>query len=145
MSFSLSIIFAEQILSKTSEYFRFETITKINLIDYSEDDNYPYVSFILEEDIPFFPIELFVRYKNNSFDSPEKNVDDILEKISNDTWENVNYTTVELTEFLLDYYNISKNDLFDKTLLNKYLINDIYIFPNKRLFLILLHKLFIVS
>ena len=42
----------------------------------------------------------------------EKIIYEIISKISNDTWTNVNYTTVELAEFLLHHYNGSKMDLF---------------------------------
>ena len=133
ISLLLAIIFTQQILSKTIEYFQFETITKINLIDYSDDFNYPYVSFVLKEEIPYFPLDLFVRYKNNSTIVPEKSDErnKIFSKISKDPWNNVNYTTVEQTEFVLNYYNVSKSDLFDKHVLDKYLMNDITIIPNK--------------
>ena len=133
ISFFLAILFSEQILSKTIEHFQFKTITKINLIDSSDDNNYPYVSFVLNEDIPYFPIELFVRFKNNSINNSfneEIFKFDIISKFSNDKWENINYTTVELAEFVLGHFNVTKNDLFDKQLLSKNLMTDISIIPD---------------
>ena len=55
---------------------------------------------------------------------------EIISKFSNDTWDNINYTTVELAEFVLDHFNVTKNDLFDKQLLDKNLMTDISIIPN---------------
>ena len=128
--FSLAILFSEQILSKTIEYFQFETITKINLIDYSNDDNYPYVSFVFNDYIPTFPMEPFVKYRNNSTKKHSGKFLTIT-RFSNDKWNNTNYSTVEEAEFVLNYYNISKIDLFDKHLFDENLMNYISIIPNK--------------
>ena len=63
ISLSLAILFAEKILTNTRKYFQFETIIKIKLVDYDNDANYPYMSFIFSDKMPYFPINLFERKK----------------------------------------------------------------------------------
>ena len=131
---SLTLLFAEKILSHTMEYFQFETQTKVILIDYANDDNYPYLSFVFSHSIPYFPLHM-IKYKFNFTDSIETikflNYDEIKPKIK--TYFNGNYSMVDLVEFVLGYYNVSKHDLFDRYLIDKYTMNSISIISDKDL------------
>ena len=60
----LLLLFIGKIISLTMDYLRFDTITKINLLDYEDDDNYPYLSFTLDEGIFKFMINL-ANFKSN--------------------------------------------------------------------------------
>ena len=128
---SLTFLFAEKILSQTMEYFQFETKTKINLIEYANDYNYPHISFVFSQLIPYFPLHL-IKHKFN-FTSIELtkilNNSEIELKIK--TYYSANYSTVEIAEFVLGYFNISKRDLFDKNLIDKNIMDGVSIISDK--------------
>ena len=64
---AFTILFTEKILSHTMKYFQFKTITKIKLVDYINDGNYPYVSFVFSEKMPYFPINLVKHLTNSTY------------------------------------------------------------------------------
>ena len=78
---SLSLIFAGKILSHTMEYFQFETKTKINLIDYANDDKtiliYQSYSYII------FPIFHFILSKINSISLQSNQTNLLITKLMN--------------------------------------------------------------
>ena len=135
----LSLLFATKLIFLTMDYFNFETITKINLVDYSDDFNYPIVSFIFTEKLLYFPMDL-LEFKDNvpplkskyfnhyhQFKSPSSFMD--IEEFL--TYSQGGYSTIELAEYILGIFNVSTNDLLNKSLAGNYYLPGTYYFENE--------------
>ena len=116
----LTCLFIHNFFSSTMEYLRFETITTINLIDYEDDNNYPYVSILFEHYLPHFSFSYIKSHsyliKNNDIEKIHVNFSELIYKIYPNfvrtEFEETKIPTFELAEFWLGYFNISKYYLF---------------------------------
>ena len=139
ISSMLLILFIEKIISLTINYLQFDTITKINLLDYEDDTNYPYLSFTLEEAMIHLMVNL-ANFKSNFTMIPKNKLpgyDPSLEsRVFGDHLKNfknysIYYDDADIIEFLINRFNISKQDLFNQEFFRNYCLsgNLLYI-PN---------------
>ena len=123
ISWTLFVLFSAKLISLTIEYFQFTIITKINLLDYASDENYPFVSFIMAERMPHFPVNIlnlksnFTLYQDGKisyfYDNHKKMV----------SHTNDDYSAVQQAEFILGHFNVSGDQLFDRNLLADYYLD----------------------
>ena len=133
-SLTLATIFTGKLISLTMDYLQFNTNTKLNLIDYPDDVNYPYVSFVLVEPLVNFPFNL-INLESN-FKLVPNNMAKLfghLNKIKNEFYDdryliNNNYTTLELAEYWLEYFNATHKTIMNKKLLENYYLDGASIF-----------------
>ena len=95
------------------------------MLDYASDDNYPFVSFIMAERMPHFPVNIlnlksnFTLYQDGKisyfYDNHKKMV----------SHTNDDYSAVQQAEFILGHFNVSGDQLFDRNLLADYYLDGI--------------------
>ena len=128
-----TFLFVENLIESTIKYLRFDTITKINLKDYSDDHNYPYVSILFEHDMPHFMVD-YLKSKSNLFNESEFYKDQayyyhfFYDYQSNLTGKRhfMSYNSIQRAEFWLSLFNISKNNLFSIERFKKYYLDNTY-------------------
>ena len=117
----LTCLFIHNFFSSTMKFLRFETITTINLLDYEDDNNYPYFSILFEHYLPHFSANYFhsqmYLLKNNNIQKYYNLFSGLINKNYPDfvrtEFPETKITTFELAEFWLGYFNISKYHLFN--------------------------------
>ena len=87
--------------------------------------------------MPHFPFNLLnlksnFSLKPNDFDEIFWYLNNLNVRISN-SWYNNNYSTIELAEYWLDYFNITQNIILNKNLLKNYYLDSAIIFFAKNL------------
>ena len=131
----LLLLFTEKIISLTINYLQYDTITKINLLDYEDDANYPYLSFTLKENIKYLMVHLanfksnFTLYSKNNFSKYEESLKSSIFKNDSEIFE-TQYSSLYLIEVLVNGLNISKQDLFNQEYFRNYCFKGVslYIF-----------------
>ena len=134
-SSTLALLFTAKFISLTIDYLQFSTNTKLNLIEYQNDVNYPYVSFVIQESMPNFPFNL-LNFKSNFTMKPYNFVKifSYLNSLKNkipDSYFNNNFSTIELAEYWLDYFNATPKIILSKNLLENFYLDGISIFFTK--------------
>ena len=131
----LLLLFTAKIISLTMDYLRFDTITKINLLNYEDDANYPYLTFTLGQYKDPFMVNL-ANFKFNFTMVPkdEFSENDSLSKIEKleidyEEFQTYSpfYSTADEIEFSFLRLNISNQDLFDEKYFRNYCLSDIWL------------------
>ena len=135
ISMILLILFIEKIISLSIGYLRYDSITKINFLDYEDNTHYPYVSFTLEDRTKYFLINL-ANFKSN-FTLLPKDIyhgynkvleNHILGQESEIFQEDSFYYSSDSIEFFVNRLNLTKQDLFNQEYFRNYCLNGISIY-----------------